>query len=80
MKKCYSLTERPGHLTIYGAAYTLNDDESPSLLLQRQTLLSMDWTTELQFDPQIVGQEAGTCVWLSRNTYASIGVSMTAEG
>ncbi|KAJ9116512.1 hypothetical protein QFC24_006745 [Naganishia onofrii] len=80
MKKCYSLTERPGHLTIYGAAYTLNDDESPSLLLQRQTLLSMDWTTELQFDPQIVGQEAGTCVWLSRDAYASIGISMTAEG
>ncbi|RSH90256.1 hypothetical protein EHS25_001590 [Saitozyma podzolica] len=79
MKRCYTLFEDQG-LRLYGNPYRLEDDESPAVLLRRQTVFDVDWTTEMDFAPSQPMQEAGTLLWLDSETYASIGVRLSADG
>lgn len=74
LKKDYSLTDRPGSLSLYGNAYRIDDSECPSMLLQKQTGFSGEWRVKFQFAPIEAGHEAGTAIWWSQFAYASIGL------
>lgn len=71
----------PGEgLSIYGNAYRLLDNEAAAMLLQKQTVFNLDWSTELTFEPTLEDQEAGTTVWVNRNSFASIGIRQGPDG
>lgn len=72
LKKDYSLSERPGSLSLYGNAYRIDDFECPSMLLRKQTGFSGDWRVKFSFAPKEAGHEAGTAIWWSQFAYASI--------
>jgi len=74
LKKEYSLTARPSFLTLMGNPFDLRCSESPCLVLQKQVRFSLDWKTELDFEPQRLGHEAGTTIWWSQFAHASIGI------
>ena len=46
----------------------------PSVLLQKQTQIDCDWSTEVEFAPSREGEEAGTVVWLHEETFAALGL------
>jgi beta-xylosidase len=80
LKQEYSLAERPGHLTLYGNGYAINSTESPSMVLRKQTALSGTWSTAIDFNPQASYEEAGTAVFLSAYSYASLFVRLSGKG
>ncbi len=55
----YSLTERPGWLRLHGSAVTLNDQDTPTFVGERQTDLNCRASTKLEFQPQHTHEEAG---------------------
>jgi len=55
----YSLTERPGFLRLNGSAVTLNDQDSPTFVGQRQTDFNCVASTLLEFNPENENEEAG---------------------
>ncbi|CAJ2500586.1 Uu.00g034390.m01.CDS01 [Anthostomella pinea] len=82
LKQCYTLTERPGHLRLYGNCYDLSSPEAPAMLLRKQSSYTETFEANMQFNPRKPGYEAGVVVWWSQYSYASIGVTMheTATG
>ncbi|KAL6233334.1 glycosyl hydrolase [Aspergillus navahoensis] len=77
LKREYSLTDNPGSLSLYGSAYRITDAECPSMLLQKQPAVSVDWRVGLRFAPENALEEAGTAIWWSQFAYASIGLRMS---
>ncbi|KAJ0426194.1 putative glycosyl hydrolase [Aspergillus carlsbadensis] len=80
LKREYSLSENPGNLSLYGNAYRVYDSECPSILLQKQMELSVDWRVGLRFSPENPLEEAGTAIWWSQFAYASIGLRKSEKG
>ncbi|KAL4748230.1 glycosyl hydrolase [Aspergillus terricola var. indicus] len=80
LKREYSLADNPGSLSLYGNAYRIFDSECPSMLLQKQPAVSVDWRAGLRFAPENALEEAGTAVWWSQFAYASIGLRMSESG
>lgn len=62
---------RPGCLTLWGGPYTLEVDECPSMLLQKQPDFHCSWSFALDFASANPGSCAGTTVWWSRYAYAA---------
>lgn len=79
IKKSYSLTERPGHLRIYGNCYGLSSPEAPAMLLRKQLSYSETFSAKMQFDPSQLGYEAGVVLWWSQYSFASIGVRLAVN-
>lgn len=75
----YTFTDKPSTLTIHGSPYYITDDESPSMLLRRQDTFEGVWHTQLDFEPSIAGEEAGTTVWWSKWAFASVGLRGKGE-
>ncbi|KAL2843362.1 glycosyl hydrolase [Aspergillus pseudoustus] len=75
----YSLADNPGSLSLYGNAYRIYDSEFPSMLLQKQPELSVDWRVGMRFSSQNPLEEAGTAIWWSQFSYASIGLRKSEE-
>ncbi|KFY92775.1 hypothetical protein V498_04745 [Pseudogymnoascus sp. VKM F-4517 (FW-2822)] len=80
LKQEWSLSERPGHLRVYGSCYNLSSAEAPTLLLRKQTTFQQRLQAVLNFQPSKAGYEAGIVVWYSLFSYASIGVTIASEG
>ncbi|KAH6617415.1 glycosyl hydrolase [Chaetomium tenue] len=76
IKKCYSLTERPGYLRLYGNCYELTSPESPALLLRKQAGYNETFQTKMQFNPSRLGYESGVVLWWNQYSFASIGIGM----
>ena len=57
----YSLSERSGFLRLKGSRVSLDDEASPTLIVQPQRSLRAHIATELQFEPQ-AGQSAGLVI------------------
>ncbi|KAF2855361.1 glycoside hydrolase family 43 protein [Plenodomus tracheiphilus IPT5] len=70
----YSLTDRPGHLSLHGGPYTLSTPTSPTMFLRKQRHWPVVWETQLDFQPKIPRVEAGTVVWWNYTCFASIGI------
>lgn len=73
------MADRPGSLALYGTPYTLDVDESPAAVFQKQTAFTGTFDVKLDFQPN-EGGEAGVVVWWSRRAYASLSVIATASG
>jgi beta-xylosidase len=76
LKKCYSLTERPGHLRLHGNCYDLTSPESPALLLRKQSSYNESFSAKLRFSPSRLGYEAGVALWWNQYSHATIGVGV----
>lgn len=76
IKRCYSLTERPGHLRLYGNCFDLTSPESPALLLRKQAGYSETFRAKMSFQPSRLGYESGVTLWWSQYSFASIGVGV----
>ncbi|KAH6886378.1 glycosyl hydrolase [Thelonectria olida] len=79
LKQCYSLSERPGFLRLYGNCFDLSSPEAPAMLLRKQTSYSQTFYVTMEFNPRKVGYEAGVVVWWSQYSYAAIGVLVVEE-
>jgi beta-xylosidase len=79
LKKEWTLSERYGHLRMYGGPYNLSSPEAPTMLLRKQTAFNQAFQTDLDFKPSKRGYEAGIVVWGSLYTYASVGIALKSE-
>ncbi|KAL1619615.1 hypothetical protein SLS54_006552 [Diplodia seriata] len=79
LKEDFSLTERPGHLRLYGGPYTLSTPACPTLFLRKQTHDPVTWETKLSFRPDSARTEAGAVVYWNQHTYSSIGIRRASE-
>ncbi|KAI1187629.1 glycoside hydrolase family 43 protein [Nemania serpens] len=76
LKNCYSLTERPGYLRLYGNCYDLASPESPAMLLRKQSSYTESFEAKMEFNPRKAGYEAGVVVWWSQYSYATYGLTL----
>lgn len=76
----YSLTENPGHLRLFGGAYSLSSPASPTLFLRKQKRRHGIWRTRLSFQVYSVKHEAGTVVYWNYFTWSSIGIRASQDG
>jgi beta-xylosidase len=70
------LTERPGHLRLYGNCYDLTSPESPALLLRKQAGYTETFRAKMNFNPSRLGYESGVTLWWNQYSFASIGVGI----
>jgi len=57
-----SLSQRPGHLRLWGSRWTLRDLASPALVCRRQQHLDVRVETRLEFEPRRENEQAGLFV------------------
>jgi hypothetical protein len=74
-----STETKPGYLALHGTAYTLDLDECPAMMLQKQIAFEGTWSVTVDAQPK-AGEEAGTVVWWSRGAYAAISLRGTDDG
>jgi alpha-N-arabinofuranosidase len=70
----YSLSERPGWLRLKGIATHLDAENSPTFLGRRQRYFNCRVITEISFDPQNKGEEAGLVVLGDNHHHYEIAV------
>lgn len=76
LKSCYSLTERPGHLRLFGNCYDLSSPEAPAMLLRKQTSFHDRFQATMEFNPRKRGYHAGLVLWWNQFSFATVGISM----
>ncbi|MDQ6417876.1 glycoside hydrolase family 43 protein [Paenibacillus sp. LHD-117] len=74
----WSLTDRPGSLTLRGTAATLNETGAPAFVARRQQHFSCRVSTNLAFAPRKDGEEAGLTVYMSERFHYDLAVSRIA--
>ncbi len=70
----YSLTDRPGWLRLTGSERTLSEAASPTWLGRRQQHFTVQVSTQLDFDPQQEGEEAGLTAYMNPTHHYEVGV------
>lgn len=68
----WSLTEKPGSLTLNGQPCTLNDTGSPVFVGRRQQHFNCVVSTLMEFSPNQDGEEAGLTVFMNENFHYDI--------
>jgi alpha-N-arabinofuranosidase len=68
----WSLTERPGWLTLHGQTCTLNDTGSPAFVGRRQQHFNGEISVLMEFMPKEDGEEAGLTVFMNENYHYEI--------
>ncbi|KAI0873843.1 glycoside hydrolase family 43 protein [Hypoxylon argillaceum] len=76
LKQCYTLTERPGYLRLYGNCYDLASPEAPAMLLRKQSSYTESFEVKMEFSPRKAGYEAGVLLWWSQYSYATYGLTL----
>ena len=69
----------PGKLGIRGGPYNLEEDESLSMVLKKQTTFTGEWTASIDFDPA-QGEVAGVGVWWSKWANATVSIRGLGQG
>jgi xylan 1,4-beta-xylosidase len=72
----WSLTDRPGYLTLYGSSIGLNDVDSPAFVGRRQQHFDCKVSTSLEFSPKEDGEEAGLTVFMNERFHYEIAVGI----
>ncbi len=72
----YSLSERPGHLRLRGAAEGLDAVASPAWLGRRQCHFSVGVAVALEFSPQAEREEAGLVVRMNEDHHYEIFIAL----
>jgi beta-xylosidase len=70
LRQCYVL--EPGRLALYGNAYTVDMQESPAMLLRKQTSYTQTWSTQVSLNSETETHEAGSIVFWSRYSYIAL--------
>ncbi len=68
----WSLKERPGWLTLWGQACSLNDKGAPAFVGRRQQHKNGEVSTLLEFQPSEDGEEAGLAVFMNEKFHYEI--------
>ena len=76
----YDLTSRPGQLGITGGPFNLDEDESLSMVLRKQTTFNGRWRATVSFEPGGAGEAAGVGVWWSKWANATLFIRRAADG
>ena len=71
----YSLSERPGFLRLKGSSISISDQDSPTFLGRRQTDLTCNVSTSIDFDPQYENEEAGLVIRQNDRFHYEIGLT-----
>lgn len=71
----WSLSARPSHLRLIGAAASLNDVSPQSALVRRQQHLNVRCRTKLEFSPKGDNEEAGLLVRAREGYHYVLGIS-----
>lgn len=71
----WSLTEKPGTLTLHGSAVTLNDVASPAFIGRRQQHFNCVVSTTVCFDPDQENEEAGLTVLMNEHHHYEITIT-----
>ena len=74
----WSLTDRPGALRLQGSAATLDDGPPVAFVARRQTHFACAAATQLDFEPQGEGEEAGLTVWMNPHHHYDLFVTHCA--
>ena len=70
----YSLSEKPGKLSLWGNPYTLDDIATPAFVGRRQTELEMTVAVRMETAGIANGEEAGLAVYYNDNASYAISV------
>jgi len=73
--KDWSLTEKPGTLTLHGSAVTLNDVASPAFIGRRQQHFDCVVSTTINFDPAKENEEAGLTTLMNESHHYEIAIT-----
>ena len=76
----WSLTEHPGCLTLHGSAVTLDDTASPAFLGRRLEHFVVTCATDMRFEPEADGEEAGLTVLMNNRFHYEIALKRAAGG
>ncbi|MEI2394728.1 MULTISPECIES: glycoside hydrolase family 43 protein [Paenibacillus] len=71
----WSLTERPGWLTLRGSRLTLDDPDSPAFVGRRQQHMECTVSSLIEFDPALEGDEAGLTVIMDERFHYEIALA-----
>jgi xylan 1,4-beta-xylosidase len=71
----WSLTQRPGWLTLLGSADRLDDGPGVVFVGRRQAHFNCEVATALDYDPDLHGEEAGLTVWMNPRHHYDLAVS-----
>lgn len=75
-KDSWSLSDRPGYLTLYGSSIRLDDLDSPSFIGRRQQHFDCNISTCLEFSPTEEGEETGLTVFMNDRFHYEIAVGI----
>ena len=70
LRQCHTFDSN--RLAMYGNAYTVDMQESPAMLLRKQTSYTQTWTTQVSLESETDTHEAGTIVFWSRYSYIAL--------
>lgn len=70
----WSLNERPGWLSLWGQSKGLSDIGQVAFIGRRQQHTSAEWSTLLDFNPTVDGEEAGLCARLDEHAHYEVGL------
>ncbi|MEK5435465.1 MULTISPECIES: glycoside hydrolase family 43 protein [Paenibacillus] len=70
----WSLNERPGWLSLRGQSKGLSDIGQVAFIGRRQQHTSAEWSTLLDFNPTVDGEEAGLCARLDEHAHYEVGL------
>ncbi|MGD0674502.1 MAG: glycoside hydrolase family 43 protein [Polyangiaceae bacterium] len=76
----WSLRARPGFLRLVGSSVTLDDVDSPALVVRRQQHFEVRCRTALDFAPSTPHEEAGLAVRANENFHYEIAVHRATSG
>lgn len=71
----WSLTERPGSLTLRGTSCTLHDAGAPAFVCRRLSHFTCKASTRLEFEPLHEKEEAGITVFMNENYHYDLAVT-----
>ncbi|PFO06319.1 glycoside hydrolase 43 family protein [Bacillus sp. AFS076308] len=75
-EESWSLTDRPGYLTLYGSSTSLDGLESQAFVGRRQQHFECKVSILLEFSPTEEGEEAGLTVFMNERFHYEIALGM----
>lgn len=71
----YSLNERAGFLRLKGAAASLNDWDSPTMIARRQQHFDFTASANIDFNPKQINEEAGLTIMMDNRFHYDLFIS-----
>ncbi len=71
----YSLNERSGYLRLKGAAASLYDLDSPTMIARRQQHFNFQASTKMDFNPKQINEEAGLTIMMDNRFHYDLYIS-----